>query len=324
VEQTLRARSAGAGPTARLGAVAFIHRFGSALNPHLHSVDASVRIEANDHAGRERLLRYCTRPPFALDRLRALDPERLLYDGAKPGPGGSGPLRLTPLQLIDRLAALIPPPRVHRHRYFGMLAPNSALRAAVTALAVPAVAPAVPLAAVAPAPHQAPPADEPAHRRAARYAWAVLLARIDEVLPLRCPNGGGEMRIIAFITATAVVRDILLALKRADCAPPPSRRPVVRRWGPQWTMPPATPRRVMRSPRTPSPHPHRTSSSISASPGSQASALARRPGAAWGRLAPAAAYRPHSARWRCGAGAIGPESCLGIAQTVGLRRPLAA
>jgi len=26
------------------------------------------------------------------------------------------------------------------------------------------------------------------------------------------------MRIIAFITATAVVRDILLALKRADCA----------------------------------------------------------------------------------------------------------
>jgi len=55
-------------------------------------------------------------------------------------------------------------------------------------------------------------------RRAARYAWAVLLARIDEVFPLRCPNGGGEMRIIAFITATTVVRAILLALQRADCA----------------------------------------------------------------------------------------------------------
>jgi len=36
VEQTLRAHSAGAGPAARLGAVAFIHRFGSALNAHLH------------------------------------------------------------------------------------------------------------------------------------------------------------------------------------------------------------------------------------------------------------------------------------------------
>jgi len=36
VEQCLRAHSAGAGPTTHLGAVAFIHRFGSALNPHLH------------------------------------------------------------------------------------------------------------------------------------------------------------------------------------------------------------------------------------------------------------------------------------------------
>ena len=36
VEQCLRAHSLGAGPAARLGAVAFIHRFGSTLNPHLH------------------------------------------------------------------------------------------------------------------------------------------------------------------------------------------------------------------------------------------------------------------------------------------------
>ncbi|MEJ7667718.1 MAG: transposase [Casimicrobiaceae bacterium] len=36
VEQCLRARSADAGPAARIGAVAFIPRFGSALNAHLH------------------------------------------------------------------------------------------------------------------------------------------------------------------------------------------------------------------------------------------------------------------------------------------------
>jgi len=36
VEQSLRANSPGSGPAARLGAVAFIHRFGPALNPHLH------------------------------------------------------------------------------------------------------------------------------------------------------------------------------------------------------------------------------------------------------------------------------------------------
>jgi len=36
VESCLRAGSPGAGPTARLAAVAFIHRFGSTLNPYLH------------------------------------------------------------------------------------------------------------------------------------------------------------------------------------------------------------------------------------------------------------------------------------------------
>jgi hypothetical protein len=37
-------------------------------------------------------------------------------------PGGSGPQILTPLELLDRLAALVPPPRIQRHRYFGVLA----------------------------------------------------------------------------------------------------------------------------------------------------------------------------------------------------------
>ena len=43
------------------------------------------------------------RPPFALDRLRELDLERVLYAGTKPGPGGNARLLLTPLELLDRL-----------------------------------------------------------------------------------------------------------------------------------------------------------------------------------------------------------------------------
>jgi hypothetical protein len=86
------------------------------------SLDASVRIEADDRPGLQRLLRDCARPALALERLREVDAEHLAYDGAKPGPGGSLTLRLTPLELLERLAALIPPPRRHRHRYFGVLA----------------------------------------------------------------------------------------------------------------------------------------------------------------------------------------------------------
>ena len=79
-----------------------------------------------------------------MDRLRKEGAE-LVYRCAKqhsePGSGKRGAkadeLHLTPLELIARIAALVPPPRTHRHRYFGVLAPNSPLRAAVTALAAP-------------------------------------------------------------------------------------------------------------------------------------------------------------------------------------------
>ena len=41
------------------------------------------------------------------------------------------------------------------------------------------------------------------------YLWAVLIARIHEVFPLVCPICGWQMRLIAFITDGAEVRQIL-------------------------------------------------------------------------------------------------------------------
>lgn len=97
-------------------------------------LDAAVRVDAHDRAGLERLLRYCARPPFALERLELLDAERVVYRLPKPQRDGTTAPSLTPLELIDHLAALIPPPRRHRHRYHGVLAPNSPLRAAAVVL----------------------------------------------------------------------------------------------------------------------------------------------------------------------------------------------
>jgi hypothetical protein len=111
---------------------------------------------------------------------------------------------------MDRLAALIPPPRRHRHRYYGVLAPNSPLRPAVTALA----------AAPEPGPVEAETvAEESLVSRAARVVWAMLLARIYEVFPLTCPKCGGEMRIIAFIDDPTEVKKILTHLGEPTAAP---------------------------------------------------------------------------------------------------------
>jgi len=129
------------------------------------------------------------------------------------------------LELIDRIAALLPPPRTHRHRYFGVLASNSPLRAVVTAmaLAVPAQQATAQgetattgegMPGLAPLGNAAPTQPEPSEaatpkRSPAHYLWAALIARIYEVFPLLCPMCGGQMRIIASITHSADIRQIL-------------------------------------------------------------------------------------------------------------------
>ena len=62
----------------------------------------------------------------------------------------------------------------------------------------------------------------------------MLLARLFESLPLVCPNCGADRRIIAFVTETATVRRILLAL--GEPAEPPRISPA--RGPPAWDDPP--------------------------------------------------------------------------------------
>jgi hypothetical protein len=171
------------------------------------SVDGSVRIEGDDRAGVERLVRYCARPPFALERLHAVgdvgtlasEDARLVYRLPEPDLHGLTELVLTPIELLERISRLIPPPRVHRHRYHGVLAPNARFRPAVVAIGrdapetdTPEPADVSPPAAGhsnASGSEHSRPVDPPTARsRACRLAWALLLARIYEILPLLCPG----------------------------------------------------------------------------------------------------------------------------------------
>jgi hypothetical protein len=158
------------------------------------SIDASVRIERYDRHGVERLVRYCARPPFALHRLHAMEgiaslssPEaRLLYRLPGPTPDGRSVLLLSPLELLRRLARLVPPPRIHRHRYHGVLAPNARLRPLVIALRGSGSAEASPLTedeaeppeATPPSIADPSPSSRESARSSARIRWAQLLARI--------------------------------------------------------------------------------------------------------------------------------------------------
>jgi hypothetical protein len=312
------ARDAAGQARPRLGAVSFQHRFGSALNQHVHlhacvtdgvfkqraagggvtfhaarpltasglvavtqrvrlrlvrwfrrkgflsreaaadmliwqhsgfSVDASVRISLADRdvpgyfQSLEHLLRYCARPAFALDRLSVVpgtgnSPERVRYilprhkrgSWVGPGrtrkstrPGASGVIELTPVKFLDRLAALIPPPRLHRHRYHGVFAPNHPLRQAITSLAIGNIgkqrkakkdehAGVAATAGIGCCGSAGTIDAKPCHHDTSRIAWAKLLARVGEEFPLACPNGVNDIRLISFITDLEPIRKILTHL----------------------------------------------------------------------------------------------------------------
>jgi hypothetical protein len=141
---------------------------------------------------------------------------------------------MDPMELLKRLASLIPPPRTHLVRYFGALAPNASLREQViqTAGPSPALLERLTRAASCMGIHDEgaendtpldlsagtgipkPPNEAESRKRKERprctsYLWAMLIARIYEALPLLCPRCNQPMKIIAFITEPSSVSRIL-------------------------------------------------------------------------------------------------------------------
>ena len=92
------------------------------------NLHASVRIEAGDDAGREKLCRYAARPPLSLERLRRLPGGRLAYRLKYVGRGRGKHRIMTPMELMARLSAIIAPPLYPLIRYAGVLGPRSAWR----------------------------------------------------------------------------------------------------------------------------------------------------------------------------------------------------
>lgn len=78
-----------------------------------------------------------------------------------------------------------------------------------------------------PAPANGPPAIVPAPRLAPAEAtrrWAALLQQIFEVDPLACPACHGTMLIVAFITQTSVIDQILTHLRTRAAGGPATPR----------------------------------------------------------------------------------------------------
>ena len=219
------------------------------------SLHANVAVPARDRRRLERLARYVARPPVSTQRLSRLDDGRLLYRLKHRWRDGTTHVVYEPQELLEKLAALVPPPRFHLVRYHGILGPCAGERDRVVpggqaavgdAPACDAVDPPLPNAtgsdvrARVQAASGRPPDSSgepveavPAHLRQSspdatrsarprRLAWADLLRRVFAVDVLECPRCGSRTRILAAIHPPNTTRAILECLALPSRAPPAS------------------------------------------------------------------------------------------------------
>jgi hypothetical protein len=106
------------------------------------SLHAAVRVEAHEPKRLEQLCRYITRPALSDERVQLNAAGQVELKLKAPWRDGTTHLVMSPLEFMQRLAALVPRPQLHLIRFHGVLAPNAKLRPLVVPQDLPAQAPA--------------------------------------------------------------------------------------------------------------------------------------------------------------------------------------
>ena len=182
------------------------------------SLHAAMRVEAHERKRLEQLCRCITRPALSDGRAQVNAAGQMELRLNTHWRDATVHLVMSPLEFMQRLAALVPWPRLHLIRFHGVLAPNTKLRA----LVVPegSAQPEGASEAVAATACEA----EPIQVRSVRISWARLLKRVFDIDMQHCPNcGAGELRIIAVILERPVFEKVLTHLG-LDPQPPPRAR----------------------------------------------------------------------------------------------------
>ena len=93
------------------------------------SLNANTQVLAHRRDQLERLIRSTAHGTVSLEHLEHDTNSDLVYTCTHPWSDGATGIRLSPLELLEKLAVLVPLPRVHLVRSGGCLAPHSHLAA---------------------------------------------------------------------------------------------------------------------------------------------------------------------------------------------------
>ena len=173
------------------------------------SLHADTRCGPQQRQQLERLCRYITRPALGHKRLSRTRAGEVVLQLKTPYRDGTTHLVMTPLEFLQRLAALVPRPRLHLIRFHGVLAPNATLRSQI-----------VPGDRDQACSTTTETGDSPTASSRARTSWAPLLKRVFAIDLTACPQCGGPLTILAAIEDPAVIAKMLSHLGLPTRAPP--------------------------------------------------------------------------------------------------------
>ncbi|MBI3782975.1 MAG: transposase [Deltaproteobacteria bacterium] len=223
------------------------------LHAHIEGFDlhAAVAVPAGDRKRLEHLCRYALRPPLAQERLELTADGKVVLRLRRTWRDGTRAICFEPLELLEKLAAMIPKPRINLLIYHGVLAPHARQRSAAVRRAhegaqrervspgegsapgpvdLPGTAQGIEtvtsgIAVAGPPGTGTSPRPPPGYTRPKHYAWADLLQRTFSIDILECPECGGRLRFLATIETRAIVEKILrhLGLPVEAPAPAPAR-----------------------------------------------------------------------------------------------------
>ncbi len=173
------------------------------------SLHAEVRCAINQRHKLEQLCRYITRPTIANERLKRNRAGDVVLQLKSPYQDGTTHILMSPLEFMQRLAALVPRPRLNLIRFHGVLTPNAKLRSKI-------------IPGGSENSHDTPDdsGSAPHQSASARMSWARLLKRVFDIDLEHCPHCGGTVKIIAAIEDPAVIARILTHLGLPTRAPP--------------------------------------------------------------------------------------------------------
>ena len=186
-----------------------------AANADGFSLHAGLDIQPYQREKLERLCRYVSRPPLAVERLALTSSGQVRYTLKAPYRDGTTHIVLEPLDLMARLAALVPLPRMHLTRFHGVFAPHSKLRAAVT-----------PAHRGVGGKADSANSAKPITPRHVAMTWAQRLKRVFGVEINTCARCGGKLKVIASIEEPQVIARILAHLEKTAADPHQAELPL--------------------------------------------------------------------------------------------------